>query len=58
MPCTAVLKRLLGNGTSRNLAGSFPLALPSSQIPYLALVAASFAAPAAADAFVLVFSSE
>lgn len=54
----AVLQTLCGNGTSRNLADSFPLALPSSQIPYLALVAVSFVAPAAADAFVLVFSSE
>jgi len=54
----AVLKKLRGNGTSRNFADCFPLALPSSQIPYLALVAASFVALAAADAFVLVFSSE
>lgn len=47
-----------GNGTLRNLEDSFPLALPPSQIPYLALVAGSFVAPAAADAFVLAFSSE
>lgn len=54
----ALLKTLCGSGTQRNLADSFPLILPSSQIPYLALVAASFVALAAADAFVLVFSSE
>lgn len=47
-----------GNGTLRKFADSFPLALPPSQIPYLALVAESFVAPAAAGAFVLVFSSE
>lgn len=58
MPRMPALKTLCGNGTSRNLAGSFPLTLPLSQIPYLALVAASFVALAAADAFVLVFSSE
>lgn len=49
---------LCGNGASRSLADSLPLALPSSQTPYLALVAASSAAPAAADASALVFSSE
>lgn len=53
-----VLKALCGNGISRNVADSLSISLPSSQMPYLALVAASFVAPAAADAFVLVFSSD
>ncbi len=47
-----------GNGTLRKLVDSCPLTLPPSQIPYLALVAENFVAPAAAGAFVLVFSSE
>lgn len=58
VPGAAVPKARRENGISRNPADSLPLVLPPSQIPYLARVAASSVAPAAADAFVLVFSSE